>query len=83
MFSEKKHWFFVYATYENLADNSLNKTDGEFSLPSNKVTKTLKEGIKNDLIAIVKSKNPEVIINNFQLISLSYLGEMTVDEFNS
>ncbi|MGQ4639400.1 hypothetical protein ACUIJ0_12085 [Acinetobacter junii] len=83
MTTNKKHWYFAFANYVNPADNSLNKAEGTFSFTTNKINQSALERIKNDIQNVVKSNNPGLIINNFQLISLSYLGEMTDDEFNA
>ncbi|MDX7880462.1 hypothetical protein [Acinetobacter nosocomialis] len=81
--SNLKHWYYVYGTYENSIENSLHKTEGSFSLESNKINKSSLELIKNDLKNMALADYPGITINNFQLISISYLGEMTPEEFNS
>ncbi|MDV7491374.1 hypothetical protein R4511_02050 [Acinetobacter baumannii] len=83
MSHKKKHWYFAYGTYENPIDNSLNKAEGTFSLDTNKINLSSLEKIKTDIKNSVLANDPQIVINNFQLISISYLGEMTSEEFNS
>lgn len=80
---KRQHWYFIYATYTDAADSSLGKIETTIGFDHKTINKRALQEIKNFVIKAVGDKYPEKIIEDFQLVSICYLGEMTSDEYNS
>ncbi|WP_157758095.1 hypothetical protein [Acinetobacter larvae] len=83
MHTNKKHWYLVYATYEDARNSSKHMAEGTFSLSSTNINKSMLAIIRTDLIKRVLEQNTDLEIENFKLHALSYLGEMTEQAFNA
>lgn len=81
----KKHWFMVHGSFKNsvLGHDIDQSYNGDFSLNSSKITKSTIEKVRRAILDEIQNKNPQVKVENFRINSLSYLGEMTEEEFNS
>ena len=85
MSDQKKHFYLVHGSFKNPAlghdiDQSFN---GDINLSSTKITKSVLEEVRISLENYIQNKNPQIKVVNFRINSISYLGEMTKEEFNS
>lgn len=83
--SEKKHFYLVHGSFKNsnLGHDIDQSFNGDFSLDSTKITKSVLEKVRSSLEDFVKSNNPHIKVENFRINAISYLGEMTKEDFNS
>ncbi|HJE74367.1 hypothetical protein ABLU22_01375 [Acinetobacter lwoffii] len=85
MSDQKKHWYIVHGSFKNPnLEHDLDQSfNGDFSLSSSKITKSTLEKVRLSLVDFIKNNNPGVAVKDFRINSISYLGEMTQEEFNS
>lgn len=83
--TSKRHYYLAHCSFKNRnaghdIDQSVNS---DFTTSSNLLNKSSLENIKASILNKVVTENPNMDIYDFRLNSLSYLGEMTEEEFNS
>lgn len=82
--NQKLHYFMFTANYkERNNDFALQAFYGTFNLPNRNVTKKMLKQVEEQTLEAFKQSNPEDDIYDYRLVSLSYLGEMTSEEFNA
>jgi len=83
--SQKTHYYLCHASYKDKkAGHNLDQDIRlDFSIPTNKITKSFLEGFTNQIQIETQKKYPEMEVYDVRINSVSYLGEMTEAEFNS
>lgn len=82
---QKSHYYLCHASYKDKnAGHTFNQDIIlDFSIPTNKITKSFLNNFTKDVHAATQKKHPEMDIYDVRINSVSYLGEMTEQEFNS
>lgn len=80
-----EHYYLGCASFKNRngSDDLSQYFVADFCLNKTQLTKAVLADITKSLLEDVKSKNPNMDIYDFTLNSISYLGCMTEEEFNS
>ena len=83
--SQKLHHYLCHANFKDQnSEINLNKDmTFNFSLPTNKITKTFLNGLSETVRSILLEHHPTMNLYDIRINSISYLGEMTEEEFNS
>lgn len=85
MSSQKRHYFLTFATFKDhfLPHDLSQEYKAVVDLNTNKITNSILEDIKLHILKDIETNFPNISVKNLQLNSLSYLGEMTPEEFNT
>lgn len=85
MSTEKRHFYIAHASFKemNLSHDIDQQYNTTIDLNTNRITKALLEKIRLHMLNDIKNDFPNVSPTNFRLNSISYLGEMTKEEFES
>lgn len=85
MSSQKRHYFLLHASIRNPNDPQgiEQQYNSTINIETKQITSTLLEKIRLDVVSQIKVNWPEVVVEECRLNSLSYLGEMTPEEFNA
>lgn len=82
--SDKQNYFMFTANYKDLSlGDSIQVYFGTFSFPAKNITKSMIKQIENQTLDSFKLSNPNSDVHEYKVVSLSHLGEMTAEEFNS
>lgn len=85
MNTQKKHFYITHASFKDA--NQVNGIEQQYNstidTDTNKITKSSLEEIRLHMVKDIETKWPNIRVKELRLNSLSYLGEMTHEEFNS
>ncbi|CAH1073595.1 hypothetical protein K5D27_09465 [Acinetobacter baumannii] len=85
MSNQKKHYYIAHASFKNsLAAHDIDQQyNSTIDLETNKLTKSILEKIRLHMVNNIETNYQNIGVKDFRLNSLSYLGEMTQEEFES
>jgi hypothetical protein len=85
MSTQKKHFYIAHASFKDShADHDFDQQyNSTIDLNTNRITKAILEKVRLYIVNEIETDYPELGVKEFRLNSLSYLGEMTIEEFNS
>ncbi|CAM86188.1 hypothetical protein KTJ63_02930 [Acinetobacter baumannii] len=85
MSNQKKHYYIAHATFKNanLANDADQQYNTTIDLDGNKLTKSFLKKLELHIVKDIESNWPNISVKDLRLNSISYLGEMTKEEFES